>query len=280
MKLQNESRETSGKVLQAETQHQEKKQNTDTKRKWKNPCTNPKKKPFNHQKREYNNSKLQTPHKGNYSKTNTRKCYHCGRRNQDKQHCFYYKRNLRISDERPRTIQIIQLEDNNESFAIVSETENYSNTSTNFSNKLTFLLDSGATDHLVNRLDVFTTSSDLETPLKISVAKKDEVIFAIKRETIDVTTTHGIQETLEDGLYVPEVSYNLLSVRKIQEAGMSVVFSENGQVTIDKNGETILNGKSLSNLIFVEFILNKYSCNQVNLDPIKQSKHINFGMNV
>lgn len=37
-------------------------------------------------------------------------------------------------------------------------------------------------------------------------------------------------------------------------------------MTIEKDGKTILSGKSVNNLIYVDFILNINSCNQVNFD--------------
>lgn len=58
IKLRSDSGETSRKVLHVETQNQDKKQNFESKRKWKSPRPNSKKKPFHHQKREFKNSKI------------------------------------------------------------------------------------------------------------------------------------------------------------------------------------------------------------------------------
>lgn len=60
-------------------------------------------------------------------------------------------------EERPRTIQTIQLEDSNRSFSFVSDGNNFSATR-NLPNQLTFLLDLGATDNIVNELDAFTNA--------------------------------------------------------------------------------------------------------------------------
>ena len=56
---------------------------------------------------------------------------------------------------------------------------------------------------------------------------------------------------LEDVLYAADIPYNLLSVRRIQEAGMTVIFKKNGGVSIEKGNMTIIKGKHQNNLITV-----------------------------
>lgn len=102
------------------------------------------------------------------------------------------------------------------------------------SEELIFLLDSGASDYLVNKDDIFSDVTELESPMKISVA-----------------TNCGVQGVLEDVLYCPDVPHNLLYIRGIQEAGMSVLFYETGNVKVTRAGKLILKGKSVNNLIGV-----------------------------
>ncbi|KAJ3642669.1 hypothetical protein Zmor_025430 [Zophobas morio] len=102
-----------------------------------------------------------------------------------------------------------------------------------------FILDSGATDHMVNRDDVFTSWSVLSPPLQVAVAKTGEFMTATKRGLIHVTTTLGFTGTLQDVLFTPQATTNLLSIRRIQESGMKVVFDQGVQVQ-DKTGKTIL----------------------------------------
>ena len=53
---------------------------------------------------------------------------------------------------------------------------------------------------------------------------------------------------MERVLYCPEVSTNLLSVRKLQEAGMTTIFEPNGSITIKGNDRIIMTGKSIKSL--------------------------------
>lgn len=47
-------------------------------------------------------------------------------------------------------------------------------------NKIIFLLDSGASDHIINREDIARNFDNLQKPIKISVAKSGESISTTK----------------------------------------------------------------------------------------------------
>lgn len=85
----------------------------------------------------------------------------------------------------------------------MSDTEIILNAATSDFNKMTFLLGSGTTDHIVNELDVFSNIMDLAEPLKISIGKKEASITASKRRTIDILTSLGFKRQLKDVLYAP-----------------------------------------------------------------------------
>jgi len=59
--------------------------------------------------------------------------------------------------------------------------------------------------------------------------------------------------TLEDVLYCKEAAGNLLSAKRLQEAGMSIHFDGNG-VTISKDGLTVVkNSGTLNNIPIIKF---------------------------
>lgn len=167
-------------------------------------------------------------------------------------------------EDRQRTIQTVQIQDTEEGFAFMSGVGMSSDNSTRRTDKLTFLLDSGATDHLINQEDAFSEVRDLPVPMKITIAKKDAAIKATKRGSINIKTDQGMLGVLESVLYSPEIPYNLLSVRRIQQAGMRVVFHENQVTTIEKGDKIIATGKSLHNLVFIDLTIKKKMCNNVN----------------
>lgn len=104
------------------------------------------------------------------------------------------------------------------------------------------MLNSGATEHIINDLGLFTTHEQLA-----------EAILITGR--IKVNTTLGYSGELMDVLYSQSVLANLISVRRIQEAGMSVVFTETSSVEIKKGNVTMIKGKRINNLHIIEIIV-------------------------
>ncbi|KAH8351722.1 hypothetical protein KR084_005477 [Drosophila pseudotakahashii] len=114
------------------------------------------------------------------------------------------------------------------------------------------ILDSGASDHLINDESLFIDSVELVPPLKIAVAKQGEYIYASKRGIVRLRNNHEI--TLEDVLYSEQAAGNLMSVKRLQEAGMSIKFDKNG-VTISKNGLTVVkNSETIATAFWTHWI--------------------------
>ncbi|CAK9816176.1 Copia protein [Anthophora plagiata] len=204
---------------------------------------------------KYNNQK------GPYNRKKTVpqiKCHQCGRKGHMKRECYFFKRSLQYAEKKKATAQATQV------MAEV-EMENPGETTTSFAfmtgeyqqkgkdNKLNFLLDSGASEHITNRENVFSSFEEIKPPMKISIAKEGAFILATKRGTIEVTSDLGIKGALRDVLYCPEVPHNLLSVRRMQEAGMNVIFNNTGEVKVTKNGQVIMKGKKRNNLSTIDF---------------------------
>lgn len=106
-----------------------------------------------------------------------------------------------------------------------------------------FVMDSGATSHMVNNIGLFNSIKELDS--EINVAKKDTIIKAKGK---------GIVETdkciFENVLYVPELSKNLISVNAITEKNGKVIF-QNDKVYVEKNGHKVLEGKKNENGLYI-----------------------------
>lgn len=249
VKLKNESNDTSVKVLQTTVENK----GQFRKRKFENRTPN-----------NYNQRDQKAKKKSYFVK-----CHHCGRKGHVKNDCYYFKRMNQHKDaDRQRTIQAVDINQSSTSSAAASGfafmTGEYNLDATE--SKITFLLDSGASDHIINREDLFSNFIDLPIPVKISVAKHGEFISATKKGTLHVTSNMGVQGTLEDVLFCPEAPYNLLSVSKLQRAGATVIFDHRG-TQICKHGKTIMRGKSVNNLVILDFKVSvnvSYSVTQVN----------------
>lgn len=113
-----------------------------------------------------------------------------------------------------------------------------------------WILDSGATSHMVNSKEFFT---DLKLQPKGYVRLTDNDKFlevqGIGSGTINCIVgeekTNGLK--INNVLYVPKLGTNLLSVKKIVKDGYSVHFTENG-CCVTQNGETRAIGNLSSEL--------------------------------
>ncbi|CAD7087797.1 unnamed protein product [Hermetia illucens] len=175
---------------------------------------------------------------------NTRKfeCHHCGRKGHIKKDCYYYKNSKSKFDKKNETMDKKSESSAKNAYAsgfAFMIGDNYE--SDHVKNEIEFVIDSGASDHIINREDLAKDFEHLQHPLKLSVAKTGSFITATKRGKLNVISKIGIQGELKDVLYCPEVPYNLLSVTKMQAAGMTIIFNERG-VVVQKGGKTLMTG--------------------------------------
>lgn len=162
VKLQNEKGETSAKVLQTETIAE----NGKNKKFFKKFKGNNKKKQNNNYKNNGNKNKR-------FYKNNRIQCDHCGRRNHEKKDCRFLMNNYATNNQsQQRTLQTVNTQNEHESFAFMTSDQTCEKEHSVDLMKINFVIDSGATDHVVKEIDVFKTISTLTNPTKISVAKK------------------------------------------------------------------------------------------------------------
>jgi hypothetical protein len=120
-----------------------------------------------------------------------------------------------------------------------------------------FLLDSGATFHIVNDPKLIDQYRPLREPLLVETANGEEKAEAKGRLTLIVTDGRGNRDRLEleNVLYVPEINENLMSVAGLQREGYSVQFLPNGNVQIKKRGHLIKRLSRTRDLFIVRGVL-------------------------
>ena len=104
--------------------------------------------------------------------------------------------------------------------------ESFNYTEQSDKNLVTFLLDSGAKDHIINDESLLADFVELRPSIKLSVAKKGNFITSAKKGTMKVVSNLGVSSVLENLLFSPDDPHTLLSVQKLQQAGMTIVFDE------------------------------------------------------
>ncbi|KAK9709784.1 hypothetical protein QE152_g26402 [Popillia japonica] len=94
---------------------------------------------------------------------------------------------------------------------------------------ISWFLDSGATEHMVNNKYLFTALKNLKEPIKIAVAKQGQMLEAHSVGNIDIISeVNGKQMKIpvQNVLYVPDLLNNLLSIRKLEDKGMRITFCD------------------------------------------------------
>ena len=107
--------------------------------------------------------------------------------------------------------------------------------------ELNWVLYSGASEHLASDREKLENIVNLPKPLKIRIAKLDEVLIANHTGEVNVVSFVNGEEnklTIKDVLIVSGLTCNLLSVPKLVTKGFRITF-ENGKGTIEKNNKVI-----------------------------------------
>lgn len=94
--------------------------------------------------------------------------------------------------------------------------------------KSTFVVDSGCSDHLVNSLECMQSVRKLKEPFVIDVAKDGVSIVGKYEGEVLGFSKEGVRFELKNVIFVPELRGNLLSVKKMSQGGIDVMFTTRG----------------------------------------------------
>ncbi|KAF2901950.1 hypothetical protein ILUMI_04244 [Ignelater luminosus] len=127
-------------------------------------------------------------------------------------------------------------------------------------NNLTFVVDSGATHHMLNKQNEHHLLEQKQVHFYINVAKKGEKLTAEKCGNLYVTNNFSSNLKIKEVLVCNNLMYNLLSVNKIESEGLKVSF-ENKTVRILKEANIVAEGYLHGNLYLITFTLKYASAN-------------------
>lgn len=170
-------------------------------------------------------------------------CYNCGKVGHRKADCKYKGSSQNSSSGKPE-----------EKIAMMVETNFSEKYQTGKHHKIEMYADSGATDHMVNERSYLSVVSEIENESKIKSAKNGEDLTAKEIGKIQVKLPDNCNGELNEVLFVPDIRRNLLSVSKLDDMGLSVLFAD-GKVQIMKGNKSIVTGYKEKNLYKLEFDL-------------------------
>lgn len=163
------------------------------------------------------------------------KCYQCGKIGHKKAECRAPAKEKVNEKKQKSDVSNLQKanigvrEEKPEVAFVVTDMEDYV--------KIGWFLDSGATDHMVNDSKFFVSMRRLVNPIEILVANGQKLIVEYSGHVMFYVHVNGETKKCEakDVLYLPGLSCNLFSVKRITRLGFKVSFDKD-KAEVSRNG--------------------------------------------
>lgn len=145
-----------------------------------------------------------------------------------------------------------------------------------------WVLDSGATSHMCNDRALFTDMVTMKQPHNVMLGD-DHHVEAVGRGTVmlDIECSPGRTKkcTLTDVLYVPGLTFNLISVSKSSDKIGRAVFTSEGCEFLDAGGKVAATGRRVGDLYYLNCRENQQSARvtQGSDSPQAELWHRRFG---
>ena len=142
-----------------------------------------------------------------------------------------------------------------------------------------WIVDSGATCHMCNDQEQFVEFRKLSNTQEVTLGDGHTLdgtgIGVVKIETL-LPDGNTQMCRLEKVLYVPDLSYNLLSVSKATEAGNTTNFSGPGCEIVNRKGKVVAFATKVGSLYYLEYCRKK-KVNMTNSDNKERLWHRRYG---
>lgn len=117
--------------------------------------------------------------------------------------------------------------------------------------KLSWFLDSGASEHMTDNRQWFDTYESIVDPYPIRIGD-GSYLYAVGRgsiKAVSIVDGEEIEITLSNVQYVPHITSNLFSIGAADAVGIDVTFG-NGKVALSKNSEIVATGTKVAAQIY------------------------------
>lgn len=209
------------------------------------------------------------------------KCHHCGKLRHIKKFCRKLKAEKEKSEGSEKAaISAVKEDSDSESSALVGVADQALSVSSS-NEQRAWIVDSGATSHMCRDKKSFSALYQSEDPVDV-VLGDGRTLSAVGRGNVelDMVLPNGKVKscTLYDVLYVPDLSYNLVSVAKASQKGKVVKFTKSACYILDKQHRMFAKATKVGGLYKLDYKLNHERANVVEQSESKEDLwHKRFG---
>lgn len=143
-----------------------------------------------------------------------------------------------------------------------------------------WIIDSGATCHMCNDKKLFRELDSLRRPQEVTLGD-GHVLEATSEGTVPLQMLLPDGSTkrcnLQNVLFVPKLSYSLLSVTKVSETGKTTKFNNSGCEILNGDNKVIAFATKVGNLFYLEVCRNPQQLNVVEKERKERLWHRRYG---
>ena len=226
-----------------------------------------------HQERKFKDRSDATPENAMISRRagtprrKSTKCHHCGKPGHFKKDCWILKAEKegrkdpgagkKTKSQEKATTMTVQEDSDSDSVGLIAG--HALSVSSSSETSSTWIIDSGATCHMCLDSEIFTTLYQLEDPIDVVLGDGRTLVAVGRGEVVlDMVLPSGESKpcTLHNVLYVPSLSYNLLSVAKASQRGKTVEFTKSACYVVDKHHKMVAKATKVGSLYQLDHKLN------------------------
>lgn len=192
-------------------------------------------------------------------KPNKKTCNHCHKPNHFARDCWILHPELRKSNKarfnKREASNQVAVKDPNVSDCVGLVACQHQACSVNNNRETTaFIVDSGATCHMTNNSELLSDVTNVTPPEEVILGDGRAVSVSARGNLlIDVKIGSSLRKLKLHGvLLVPQLSYNLVSIAKATEAGITTTFYKDNCVFSDENGNIVAEAQKIFDLYYLK----------------------------
>ena len=184
-------------------------------------------------------------------------CFECGRQGHIRKNCYKFiaKQKKKSGDGTKPGASKVNVVENSRKDDVILYANNYAAFSRNIDKNCTWILDSGATQHMCNDKNFFSNFEEIEGTSLVEIGDGTPLVAQGRGDVIlhmYLPNDSSRNVTLTNVLYLPDLKHNLVSISQCNANSKKTVFYENSCSIFSKDNDLIAYGKRSGKLYILD----------------------------